>query len=56
MVEEHPFRFENTAIEVTISMGVAGAAEDVRDVDELIKRSDERLYAAKAAGRNRVFG
>jgi two-component system, cell cycle response regulator len=56
VVEEHEFRFENTAIEVTISMGVAGAAEDVRDVDELIKRSDERLYAAKDAGRNRVFG
>ena len=56
VVEEHEFRFENTSIDVTISMGVAGADEDVRDVDELIKRADERLYAAKAAGRNRVFG
>jgi two-component system, cell cycle response regulator len=56
VVEEHEFRFENTSIDVTISMGVADADADVRDVDELIKRADERLYAAKAAGRNRVIG
>jgi two-component system cell cycle response regulator len=56
LVEEHEFRFENTSIDVTISMGVATADQDVKEVDALIKLADERLYAAKAAGRNQVFG
>ncbi|MES1204933.1 MAG: GGDEF domain-containing protein [Pseudomonadota bacterium] len=56
LVEEQEFRFENTPIDVTISMGVAAAGEGVRESDALIKLADENLYAAKAAGRNRVFG
>ncbi|MBC8133712.1 MAG: GGDEF domain-containing protein [Deltaproteobacteria bacterium] len=56
LVEEQEFRFENTSIDVTISMGVAGINENVREVDALIKLSDEQLYAAKAAGRNQVLG
>jgi two-component system cell cycle response regulator len=56
LVEEHEFRFENTSIDVTISMGVATADQDVKEVDALIKLADDRLYAAKAAGRNQVFG
>lgn len=56
LVEDQEFRFENTAIDVTISMGVAGISENVREVEALIKLSDEKLYAAKAGGRNQVFG
>ncbi len=56
LVEDHEFRFENTPIDVTISMGVAGVNSNVRDVDALIKLADEQLYAAKAGGRNKVFG
>jgi diguanylate cyclase (GGDEF)-like protein len=38
---------------VTISVGVAGPAEG-GDPEALLARADEALYAAKAAGRNRV--
>jgi two-component system, cell cycle response regulator len=56
LVEHQEFRFENTPIDVTISMGVAGVSENVREVDALVKLADDRLYAAKAAGRNQVLG
>jgi diguanylate cyclase (GGDEF)-like protein len=39
---------------VTVSLGVAVLPEDGNDERELIAKADERLYAAKAAGRNRV--
>jgi diguanylate cyclase (GGDEF)-like protein len=39
---------------VTISAGVAGPAEGGVDPEELVGRADAALYAAKAAGRNRV--
>src|SRR3954469_16308541 len=39
---------------VTISIGVAGPAEGGDEADTLLRRADEALYAAKAAGRNRV--
>jgi diguanylate cyclase (GGDEF)-like protein len=46
--------YNGTRIRITLSAGVAestAAAEDGRD---LMKRADEALYTAKAAGRNRV--
>jgi diguanylate cyclase (GGDEF)-like protein len=55
IVEKQDFRFENTKIKVTISMGVASIDEELTDASTLIKRSDERLYEAKSGGRNRVF-
>lgn len=43
---------------VTISCGVSTAPSDASSVEELIKRADEALFAAKEAGRNtvRAFG
>jgi diguanylate cyclase (GGDEF)-like protein len=39
---------------VTGSFGVAVYPEDAPDADELLRRADRALYAAKANGRNRV--
>ena len=43
-----------TMLPLTISCGVA-AASDGDDAQSLLTRADAALYAAKAAGRNRVF-
>jgi diguanylate cyclase (GGDEF)-like protein len=42
--------------QVTVSIGVAAWGNDGRSVDALLDVADARLYAAKEAGRNRVFG
>ncbi len=52
LVERTQFNFENTPLPITISVGVATATADVTGPDELIRRSDEKLYEAKASGRN----
>ncbi|MEA2696840.1 MAG: two-component system, cell cycle response regulator [Myxococcales bacterium] len=54
IVEKQEFRFENTKIRVTISMGVSTIDDEITDAASLIKRADERLYEAKSAGRNKV--
>ncbi|MCW5698181.1 MAG: GGDEF domain-containing protein [Bauldia sp.] len=41
---------------LTISAGVATAPQDAPDMERLFLLADNRLYRAKAAGRNRVFG
>jgi diguanylate cyclase (GGDEF)-like protein len=53
-VSEHLFVFQADSIKVTISIGAALLAETDRGANDLIKRADERLYAAKNSGRNRV--
>ena len=47
---------ENETIteKVSISLGIAEYPNDSTDLDVLIKRADQALYAAKAAGRNRA--
>jgi diguanylate cyclase (GGDEF)-like protein len=39
---------------VTGSLGVAALPEDAVEPDQLIRKADRALYAAKARGRNRV--
>jgi diguanylate cyclase (GGDEF)-like protein len=56
IVETTEFRFESTKIPVTISMGVATLDPEEPTPAALIRRSDERLYEAKSAGRNCVMG
>jgi two-component system cell cycle response regulator len=41
---------------LTVSIGAAAWDEDGKTVGELLDVADARLYAAKAAGRNRVIG
>jgi diguanylate cyclase (GGDEF)-like protein len=55
--EAHQFRFEGNKLTVTISAGVAERAPGSEETaEQLYKRADEQLYAAKAAGRNRIKG
>ncbi len=49
-----PFRWGQKSIKVTVSAGVATLSHDVPNEEEMIRRSDEALYAAKKGGRNRV--
>lgn len=44
------------APQVTASLGVAAYPADASDFNDVVKVSDQRLYAAKQAGRNRVGG
>jgi two-component system cell cycle response regulator len=53
-IEQSRFVFQGEIIRVTISIGGA-LLEDDKVSTDLIGRADEKLYAAKRAGRNRVF-
>ena len=56
IVERTPCRFDEQAIPITSSFGVAELGmEPQMSPTELYKLADERLYAAKNAGRNRVM-
>jgi two-component system cell cycle response regulator len=52
-IEAHDWARTNPGLEVTASIGVA-VVRRREGVKELINRADRALYAAKAAGRNRV--
>jgi diguanylate cyclase (GGDEF)-like protein len=53
-VEAATFHFEDVAIGVTLSLGVAQLKPAYSTGDLLFKAADEALYAAKQRGRNRV--
>jgi len=53
-VESQPVEVDGVPIRCTISGGVATMDADLGDLDALMKRADQALYAAKAAGRNRI--
>ncbi len=52
-VESGAFRYEETVIPVTVSLGLAACAEG-DTLDQLITRADKALYEAKQKGRNLV--
>jgi diguanylate cyclase (GGDEF)-like protein len=45
---------ETEGVELTISIGLAVFPDDATAEEGLVERADQSLYAAKAAGRNRV--
>jgi diguanylate cyclase (GGDEF)-like protein len=47
-------RAQPAGMEVTLSVGVAARTGEAIHYDDLYRRADRALYAAKAAGRNRV--
>lgn len=54
-VAQHRFSFEGNNLPVTVSVGVAERSMgDEEEPERLYERADEKLYQAKAAGRNRV--
>jgi diguanylate cyclase (GGDEF)-like protein len=54
LIEKAVFKFEETEIPVTISIGVAEYGTKQGTVSDFIKMSDDKLYEAKMQGRNRV--
>ena len=56
-VEGEPFQIQRGArsIAVTVSIGVASRRAGDASPTEMMKRADEAVYRAKAAGRNRVI-
>ncbi|VVN57804.1 hypothetical protein PS687_02819 [Pseudomonas fluorescens] len=52
-IEACPFHFKGEPVTITVSMGVAQLQPGERS-DLALKRADEALYRAKAAGRNQV--
>ncbi|MGZ0714570.1 diguanylate cyclase [Pseudomonas palleroniana] len=53
-IEACPFHFKGEPVTITVSMGVAQFLPGERS-DLALKRADEALYRAKAAGRNQVL-
>ncbi len=52
-----PFELDGRHVKIGSSLGVAFSSEpDCDQVDKLIQAADDRMYAAKRAGGNRVVG
>jgi len=56
LVEKTPFKFEDTKIPITVSVGVAEIGAGIQSTGDFIRIADEKLYQAKQEGRNRVCG
>jgi two-component system cell cycle response regulator len=53
-VAAEPFEVGDDVLTVTVSVGMAARRAQETDPGELLRLADRALYAAKAAGRNRV--
>ena len=53
-VAESPVIDGEVTVSATISLGVAEISEQCSSLEDVLKCADQALYAAKAAGRNRV--
>ncbi len=55
-ISEAPIETSLGPISMTVSIGVTCINGETNDLDMLINRADDAMYAAKRAGRNRVIG
>jgi len=53
-IVDSPIPFEGRWIKITVSLGVAAASQETRDLAALIEKADRALYGAKRSGRDRV--
>ena len=53
-LREHPAQIEGRPYAVTISVGICLSDGPISRWDELVRRADHALYAAKSGGRDRV--
>lgn len=54
MIENKTFIYHDTAINLTVSIGISVLNESSNSIELLYKKADNRLYQAKREGRNRV--
>lgn len=50
-----PMTFSGRVASVSVSAGIVDVDNDPIDAEEIIRRADVAMYAAKAAGRNRLY-
>ncbi|MBU2410427.1 MAG: diguanylate cyclase [Gammaproteobacteria bacterium] len=53
-IQQQSVDVDGVCIRYTVSAGVVAMDPEVGDLDELLRRADAAMYAAKASGRNRV--
>lgn len=53
-IAKHKIIYENKVIQITVSMGLSHLSEGDKDIETIVKRSDDALYEAKENGRNQV--
>ena len=53
-IAKHKIIYENKVIQITVSMGLSHLSEEDKDIETIVKRSDDALYEAKENGRNQV--
>lgn len=53
-IAKHKIIYENKVVQITVSMGLSHLLEGDKDIETIVKRSDNALYEAKENGRNQV--
>ena len=54
LIARSPIKYGETVIHATLSFGVVELEEDCKNIEDLMERSDQAMYASKNSGRNRV--
>lgn len=54
-IDSEPIDLHDRTVAITISIGIALKEDYMQSEDQLIKAADNALYAAKNAGRNRIY-